>query len=349
MSSRALPPADPSALPPATAVPQPRVYGRPAAPVEDDEAPQQQRQAPPPRGPMPPHGPLNPQAPLPPQDGPALDYRSGQPVGRAAPPQGGMPPSASPAAPGWPPAAAPEGGERGRFSDFSPLPDASGGQGPRGFAAAPPPTGSPMAPPGSPMAPPGSPVGFGGPPGQRPMSPPTRPQQGFQGTAGMRPVSTPPQQSFPSSGAGSGGWNEPDNDRFTAFRPDQPTDPPRPDAAEQPAPKERNGRVLALVLVAAVLLVAIPLGVVYWFTRPDSSAFNPAVGECVKQSGETAVTAGCGEAGAFIVVSKVADQKDCENKQEWVVVPNADAASRVLCLRAQGAAAPGGTPSPGPS
>ena len=102
--------------------------------------------------------------------------------------------------------------------------------------------------------------------------------------------------------------------------------------------------MLVLVLVAAVLLVAIPLGVVYWFTRPDSSAFNPAIGECVKQSGDTAVTAGCGEAGAFLVVAKTANQKDCENKQEWVVVPNADAASRVLCLRAQGAAAP--TPSP---
>ena len=169
----------------------------------------------------------------------------------------------------------------------------------------------------------------------------------------MRPVSTPPQQqSFPSSGAGGGGWNEPDNrpdDRFGAFRPDQPADPPRPDTTERPLPKERNGRVLALVLVAAVLLVAIPLGVVYWFTRPDSSAFNPAVGECVKRSGETAVAAGCGEASAFIVVAKAADQKDCENKSEWVVVPNADAASRVLCLRAQGAPAPGGAPSPAPA
>ncbi|MEK8108759.1 hypothetical protein NKG94_35305 [Micromonospora sp. M12] len=71
----------------------------------------------------------------------------------------------------------------------------------------------------------------------------------------------------------------------------------------------RNGRVLAAVLIAAVLILAVPLGLLLLLGKvggDDSPAFNPAVGTCVKRSGEGGASAAdCGESGAFTIVSKV--------------------------------------------
>ena len=151
----------------------------------------------------------------------------------------------------------------------------------------------------------------------------------------------PPQQSF--SGGQCGGWSEPDNradDRFAAFRPDQPTGPTAPRRTEQPAPKERNGRVLVLVSwplapgrdPARRRLLVHP---------PRQHAFNPAIGECVKQSGDTAVTAGCGEAGAFLVV--------CEGRQPVGLREQAGVGRRAQRRRAAGCSACGPRAPPHPA
>ncbi|MEV0733255.1 hypothetical protein [Polymorphospora sp. NPDC050346] len=129
-------------------------------------------------------------------------------------------------------------------------------------------------------------------------------------------------------------WQE--QDRFNSFRPDagaeaKPQQPAAEPAAE-PVPQVRNGRVLIAVLAAAVLLVAIPLGLV-WLLKPSDEAFNPNVGDCVVQSGDRPTSANCGDDGAFKVVSKVGTLQECANQQQWIDVPAAgDQGQQVLCL-----------------
>jgi hypothetical protein len=98
--------------------------------------------------------------------------------------------------------------------------------------------------------------------------------------------------------------------------------------------------VLAAVLVAAVLILAVPLGLLMLLGKvggaEDSPAFDPAVGACVKQSGEGAAPADCGEAGAFTVVSKVDAKDKCADPAQPHVVLPGDGANRVLCLKPAG-------------
>lgn len=161
-------------------------------------------------------------------------------------------------------------------------------------------------------------------PGPQPMAAPPFPSP-MGGDAG-------PGQSGPSPWAPAEG--DRDQSRFDAFKPEA-----EPEAKPEPVPQVRNGRVLAAVLTAAVLLLVIPLSLVWLLTKPGGQpVFNPAVGSCVKQSGSEAVAADCGEAGAFTVESKVQDKSECANQSEWVVVPAGKDKNQVLCLRPVGAA-----------
>ncbi|GAB3949177.1 hypothetical protein GCM10027614_47500 [Micromonospora vulcania] len=145
---------------------------------------------------------------------------------------------------------------------------------------------------------------------------------------GFPPAFPPaPQQPTPSWGQESA---ESDQGRFDAFKPD--AEP----KAEPPAPKVRNGRVLAAVLVAAVLILAVPLGLLMLlgkFGGDDAPGFDPAVGTCVKQSGQGASAADCGDAGAFTVVSKVDAKDKCADPAQPHVVLPGDGTNRVLCLK----------------
>jgi hypothetical protein len=95
--------------------------------------------------------------------------------------------------------------------------------------------------------------------------------------------------------------------------------------------------VLAAVLIAAVLILAVPLGLLMLlgkFGGDDTPAFDPAVGTCVKQAGEGGASAAdCGEADAFTIVSKVDAKEKCtDTTQPHVVLPG-DGTNRVLCLK----------------
>ncbi|MEU7609232.1 hypothetical protein [Micromonospora sp. NPDC049204] len=143
------------------------------------------------------------------------------------------------------------------------------------------------------------------------------------------PAFPPPQQPVPSWGQEPG---KSDHGRFDAFKPD--AEEPK---AELPTPKVRNGRVLSAVLIAAVLILAVPLGLLLLLGKvgeDDPPAFDPAVGSCVKQSGQGGASAAtCGEAGSFSVVSKVDAKEKCtDTTQPHVVLPGSGA-NRVLCLK----------------
>jgi len=156
-----------------------------------------------------------------------------------------------------------------------------------------------------------------------------------------------PAPSGPNWGAGD---NEPD--RFASFRSEPAPEPVA--KAEPPTPQVRNGKVLFLVLVGAVLLLAVPLGSLWLLgefggEKNPAPPFNPAVGACVKDSDGTPVTADCAEQGVFKVASKVTDKAQCPpNTPQTIVIPGKD---EVLCLQpaaaAGGAAPDGATPTPG--
>jgi hypothetical protein len=140
------------------------------------------------------------------------------------------------------------------------------------------------------------------------------------------PQSAPPWSPTPGTGTG-----DPEQGRFDAFKP--VAEP----AAEAPAPKVRNGRVLAAVLVAAVLILAIPLGLLMLLGMvggsDEAGGFDPPVGSCVKRSGNTAVAAECTEAEAFTVVSKVESKDKCPDPAMPHVDLRGATANPVLCLK----------------
>ncbi|MFD0741343.1 hypothetical protein ACFQ1L_04905 [Phytohabitans flavus] len=88
-------------------------------------------------------------------------------------------------------------------------------------------------------------------------------------------------------------------------------------------------------MVAALLLLAVPLGAVWVFTRGSDGAFSPEVGTCVKQSGSTgAIEAQCNEAGAFRVESKEDSADKCADKsQPHIVLAGNGGRNEVLCLK----------------
>ncbi|MGC4894407.1 LppU/SCO3897 family protein [Micromonospora sp. DT31] len=246
------------------------------------------------------------------------------------------------------------GGSRDAFggpqSPYGGRPDGFGGPGGR-----PDPFGSPGGQQDAFGGPGGQQDGFGG-PGGRPdpfggpgdqRDPFGGPSQQYGSPAGGRAsVSVPGQRSagdggFPSSSPqGAPSWpqdgpvGDQDQGRFDAFKPD--AEPP----AEAPPPKVRNGRVLAAVLVAAVLILAVPLGLLTLLGKVGDddkpAGFDPAVGSCVKQSGQSAVAVDCGEQGAFSVVSKVDNKDKCTDLSQPSVAVEGSGGTRVLCLKPAG-------------
>ncbi|MEU5788402.1 hypothetical protein ABZ754_11800 [Micromonospora purpureochromogenes] len=358
LASRVMPPTDQALRPGATGAPQPRVYGRPSRPepvdepVEEYDGQQAEHDSPPrfadqqqfdgqqsfdgqqryddqqryedqdrrrfdePERPSGPPG-FGPEAPS-----------SAPPTSPAAPPAfpGAIPAFADPASNNRP-----VNGTRPHGSADRPAEPF--GAGPAGGG----PAGAAVPGYGHPAHDPAHGGGTAPFPQAGPQFPPAGPQFPPAG-----PQFPPAGQQFPPAGQpfgpgnqpGPGAWHqdpEPEQGRFDAFKPD--AEP----KVEQPAPKVRNGRVLAMVLIAAVLILAIPLGLLSLLGKiggeEEPAPFNPAVGSCVKQSGNGATEAACGEQGAFTVVSRVDAKEKCADPAQPHVVLPGTGADRVLCLK----------------
>ncbi|WP_405428561.1 hypothetical protein [Micromonospora sp. NBC_00617] len=359
LASRVMPPADQAMRPTSAATPQPRVYGRPAQPEPDNEPEQAAPEA------------L--QADPAPERSGMPDWqqdagRQGTPDWQQAPERPAAPDwqqdAGRPATPDW--QQAPErpgppdwqnGPDRQGFpgwGDDSPsepqFDDRERSSAPNGFGE------PPLAAAAPPAFPPGVPSFVDAPGNNRPVNG-VRPQSGgerpadrfgapaagaaavngapgFGGPAieqapGGQFAAFPPPQQPPSWGQEA---TESDQGRFDSFKPE--ADEPK---AEPPVPKVRNGRVLAAVLIAAVLILAVPLGLLMLLGKfgggDDSSAFDPAVGTCVKQAGQGASAVDCGEAGAFTIVSKVDAKDKCADPAQPHVVLPGEGTNRVLCLK----------------
>ncbi|MCN0181320.1 LppU/SCO3897 family protein, partial [Salinispora arenicola] len=331
LSSRVTPPADQAQLP-ATPAPQPRVYGRPAPPEPVERAEpdgyqaDQQRfgpESPPEYGRdaglganggitsesgYNPEGGYNPQSRYNPEDGFGTDAGFGHGgEDRPAEPTGYAPVVPAPAAPfppdipafaDAPPSERPVNGTRPHPGEERPT-DRFGGAT----------TGTASVDNTTAFPPPPEPA----------FSPPAHPP------AQSRDLAQPPTQSWEQD---SPATQDAEQGRFDAF---QPIAEP---AAEAPPPKVRNGRVLAAVLVAAVLILAVPLGLLALLGKiganESAPAFDPAVGSCVKQADTTAVAVDCGDVDAYTVVSKVDTKEQCADPvQPHVTLAGSN---RVLCL-----------------
>ncbi|MET8062570.1 hypothetical protein ABZS65_02825, partial [Micromonospora sp. NPDC005313] len=202
---------------------------------------------------------------------------------------------------------------------------------------------SPFGSPAGRPEPFGGPAAFGGPAGQQaPLGEPDRfgPSAGGrasvavpgQGPAGGMNAFPSPQQAPPAWAQDASG-GEQEQGRFDSFKPDAESQ------TEAPPPKVRNGRVLAAVLIAAVLILAVPLGLLTLLGKvgdDKSAGFDPAVGSCVKQTGTSAAAADCGEPGAFSVVSKVDNKDKCADLSQPTVSVESGGTTRVLCLKPAG-------------
>ncbi|MFU8872385.1 hypothetical protein [Micromonospora sp. SL4-19] len=337
MASRVTPPAD-QPLPTAGApAPQPRVYGRPTR-SEPEEFP----------GPDVPNGF--------PEQGPRFDepgqqprvddfdrpaapnaFAEAPPVPSAPPPSPVGPP---PFPPGMPSFVDPAGNNR-PVNGVHPQSDEHAGDPFGGPGGRQDPFGGPndrhdafAGPAGGhqdPFAGTGGQDPFGGPQGGRAsVAVPGQGPMGAPGQGGFPPAFPPPPQPAPPAWQ-QGPANGADQGRFDAFKPEAEPQ------TEAPTPKVRNGRVLALVLIAAVLILTVPLGLLALLGKIGGSdkpaPFNPAVGACVKQSGTSAAEADCAEPGAFKVVSKVDSKDKCaEPTQPYVELKGVEG-NRVLCLK----------------
>jgi hypothetical protein len=320
---------------PQTGAPQPRVYGRPPGPAEPEaagrweveatgrwEAGPGPMQAAGPAASPPTTPPALSRAPIPEQPGQhpgpgdqdryrALRESYGPPEnqGRPGPHQGDF----------GPPGAYPRPDERARPDQFR-QPGAFAEPGGRPEESSGPGEYAPHGGRPEPYA--HSPYGVGAPPGDRAYDQPP-------GTYG------PGQGGFDGPDAapgGPGGWQQGDQGRFDSYRPEEQTGS---EAEPEPTPHVRNGRVLAAVIGAALLLLVLPLGI-SWGIWLASSSGNPSfdVGSCVKQSGTKADAVDCAEAGAFQIVSKVANESECPDRnQPAAILPDGEGREKVLCLK----------------
>ncbi|WP_432049603.1 LppU/SCO3897 family protein [Verrucosispora sp. NA02020] len=349
LASRVTPPADHPPHPAGPPAPQSRVYGRPARSESGESTPERDE-------PPAPRFDQNPEPHFadhePPAGGPGSYSGSAAPGSPAAPPAfpAGMPSFAD-----SPPTNRPVNGTKPHPEPERPADPFGGPPGGDRFGGHP--GGDPFGGPGA--APsfggaPGDRFGgqgndpFGGPPGGdrfgapggEPFGGPSersggtygakRPEPGADHTAAF----PPPGQSPPPWGANAGtgsGPSDPEQGRFDSFK---PVAEPAP---ETPVPKVRNGRVLAAVLVAAVLILAIPLGLLLLLGKiggsNEAGAFDPAVGTCVKRSGNSAVEAQCGDNEAFTVVSKVETKDSCPDPTMPLVELRGVSSNPFLCLK----------------
>jgi hypothetical protein len=340
-------PVDPSEVPP-PAAPQARVYGRAAAPVEPEPVEEQQpaevpngawpwdvrrqqeeeqRRAETPAEPMPPEGP--------------------RASGRATASARVAPPSQPPTS-GAPQGVAP-------FSEFTTDVAGRGRPEPEQGRALPPDKYSenttdishrgrgqddhqPYVPaPALPSMHASPPRVEGFPPaGQQP--PPSgmegeRPRMGgvFPGPASRATV-TPPPPDQTASWPGPGDQQDPDQGRFDQFKPDAPA--PAKSESKPDTTHVRMLPVLLGVIIAAALLVGAAFGIVYLISGDSESGISVSAGDCVKRDGEEAVTASCGDAGAFEVVSIANTKEECADPgQPYVLNPTSDGRTQVLCLK----------------
>ncbi len=81
--------------------------------------------------------------------------------------------------------------------------------------------------------------------------------------------------------------------------------------------------------------MALTLGITWLIARgSDDGAFSVSTGDCVKQESGKAVTAKCGDAGAFVVTSIVNNKDQCPDRnQPYVVNTTSDNKSQILCLK----------------
>jgi hypothetical protein len=176
---------------------------------------------------------------------------------------------------------------------------------------------------------------------QQPYSPSQyEPQPGYQAPADG-PYGTP--SGPPAYGTPSGAYAQQTNvygaaPDYGAPGQQQQFDPStgHPDAAptgpDETDPAKRKKLLLILGVVGVIAVVALIVTGVALAMRGTGGTF--AVGDCVKQSGSKAVKAGCGEASAFRVVSKVDKQSDCPDaSQQPYVVLTKDGKDQVFCLR----------------
>ncbi|MFU8853763.1 hypothetical protein ACNAW0_22665 [Micromonospora sp. SL1-18] len=368
MASRVTPPTDQPLHAAGVPAPQPRVYGRPARPESEEPFGQDASNSFPEAGPR-----FDEPGPAPRFDEAASNAFA------EAPPAPSSPAGPPPFPPGMPSFADPVGNNR-PVNGVHPQSDERPGDpfgvpgghqdpfgGPGGHQ-------NPFGGPGGhqdPFGAPGGPQAFGAPGGQQnPFGAPGGYQDPF-GAPGGDPFAGPGGQhdafGAPGGGHASGAvpgpgamgapdqgnfppayppppappaWsqgptNEADQGRFDAFKPEAEPQ------AEAPTPKVRNGRVLAAVLIAAVLILAVPLGLLALLGKiggdDKSAGFDPAVGSCVKQAGTNGVAAAdCGAQGAFTVVSKVDAEEKCGDPAQPHVVLPGDGANRVLCLKPAG-------------
>ncbi|MDG4762930.1 hypothetical protein O7632_02190 [Solwaraspora sp. WMMD406] len=364
--NRVSPPPDQAAVAAGRPPARPRVYGRPVDPEAAEPAapagpagPDRQGSGFPPNGVAftPPGSPVSPAEHGRPDPLPARPGQTGQAPPAATGPFGPRPPAdAGRQAPG-PDAAQLALPHLSAGAHIQPTSPADAVRGYRQSGAAPYgdllDEGAPDAPHrhnGSDLGMSGRTAGF--PPPEPPAQQPTsHPGVGYSPAAAPRPAGVP-HAAASAAPADAGQWapDEQEQNRFDAFRPDAPA-PAEAEAKPEPTPQVRNGRVLLAVLGAAVLLVAIPLSLVWLITRPPGEpAFNPAVGECVKQSGNTAQPADCAEPNAFEVIAKVQQVDQCADPAApHIEMPGESGREQVLCLRAAAGANPAGDPEAEPS
>ncbi|ABP52591.1 hypothetical protein Strop_0106 [Salinispora tropica CNB-440] len=366
LASRVTPPADQAQVPP-TPAPQPRVYGRPAPPEPaEPEGYQADPQRFGPEGPpehgrdtelgtnrgfgpdngFSPEGGLRPDGGVVPESGFGVDGGFGRGNEERPPsPTGYAPVVPAPAAP-FPPSIPtfadapasdrPVNGTRPHPGEERPADrfgePATGAANVNSTTAFPP-------QPESAIPPPAPSWDQAQPPTQawNQAQPPTQAWNQAQPPAPSWDQAQPPTPSWDQAQPSTPSWDQngpagsdPEQNRFDAF---QPIAEP---AADAPIPKVRNGRVLAAVLVAAVLILAIPLGLLLLagkLSRDDAApVFDPAVGSCVEQAGESAVAVDCGDAEAHTVVSKVNTKEECTDTTQPTVTLSGSGGNRVLCL-----------------
>jgi hypothetical protein len=160
------------------------------------------------------------------------------------------------------------------------------------------------------------------PPLENGFPPPPQPGQG------SRPTVTPPGPE------GTTSWSAPgdgEQGRFDKFKQEAAAQ-----AAAPATPHVRMLPVLVSVVIGAVLLVGLAIGVVWLIARGSDSgtAFSVNAGDCVKKSGDEAVKATCGDAGAFQVVSIADTKEQCADPgQPYVLNPTKNGKTQVLCLK----------------
>jgi collagen type III alpha len=347
VASRVAPPAGADEAPPPAAAPRaPRVYGR-ATPAEPTSpaTPEQRTSSPqsPAAPPVSARATASARVTPPPANG--HPFAPGSPAGYGAGTPGGFA-SGSPAAfaPGSPAPSSPTTPDAPPFSEHtSDLAGRGRAQQPparapfsehttdlagRGRATDQPYVPAPALPTLHPSAPPADSrnSGFPGQPGR------AAPANGFGSGPANRATVTPPGPADTASWPGPAA--DGDQGRFDAFKPEveiAPADKP------EAVPNVRKLPVLIAVLLVSALLVGGSLGIVWLVARPSSTGFEVSPGQCVKRDGAKAVTATCGDAESFEVVSKVDTKEQCSDPgQPYVLNPAGNGRNQVLCLKPRG-------------